>query len=206
MKLFSRVIKYCPSTGRPVKALKKWIVPLFSIISLIWVLIRVIPKPQRAAYPCMKVAIPFASSLLIYLSGLLASVVIFKKAFKKMAQSKYALAFLLLLLGVGFTLSTLMINEKELFAAAPDPIPADYEDPLGPNVPIGEAKGIIPGRVAWIHNPDATNENCIPWEYGDGYFMDKNADQDVIDEMLQHRHAGCDRSRTSEEEAWSACI
>ena len=83
MKIFSRVIKYYPATDRPVKALKKLIVPLFGIISLIWVLIRVIPKPQRAAYPCMKVAIPFASSLLIYISGLLASAVIFRKAFRK---------------------------------------------------------------------------------------------------------------------------
>jgi len=29
----------------------------------------------------------------------------------------------------------------------------------GPNQPIGEAKGLIPGRVVWVWNPDATNEN-----------------------------------------------
>jgi hypothetical protein len=42
----------------------------------------------------------------------------------------------------------------------------------------------MPGRVVWVQNPDATNENCVPWGYGDGYFLDKNASQDIVDEML----------------------
>ena len=201
MKKFSRIIKFCPKTGRPLKALKKWVVPIFSIISLIWVIIRVIPKPQRAAYPCMKVAIPFASSLLIYLSGLLASVLIFKKAFRKVSQSRFAMASLLLFLGLGLLLTTLVFHEKDLIAAGS--IPPDYEDPLGPNDPIGEAQGIIPGRVVWMHNADATNENCIPWEYGDGYFLDKNADQAVVDEMLKTAMLEV-TGAASEEEAWTA--
>jgi len=199
MKLFSRVIKYCPKTGRPVKALKKWVVPIFSILALFWVLIRVLPKPQRAAYPCMKVAIPLASSLIIYITGLLASVVFFRKAFRKAAESKYALAILLLVLGVGFSLGTVLIKKNQSYAAIP---PTDYEDPLGPNVPIGEAKGIFPGRVVWMHNPDATNENCIPWEYGDGYFLDKNCDQVLVDEMLAKAMLDLTGAAT-EQQAWS---
>lgn len=199
MKLFSRVIKYCPKTGRPVKALKKWIVPVFSILALFWVLIRVFPKPSRAAYPCMKVAIPLASSLIIYITGLLASVVIFRKAFRKITESRYALAALFLVLGLGFSLSTVLIKKNVSFAAPP---PTDYEDPLGPNVPIGEAKGIFPGRVVWMHNPDATNENCIPWEYGDGYFLDKNCDQVLVDEMLAKAMLDLTGAAT-EQQAWS---
>jgi len=201
MKLFSRAIRYCPKTGRPVKALKRWIIPIFSILSLIWVLIRVLPKPQRAAYPCMKVAIPFASSLIIYLSGLLASAVIFRKAYRKLLQSRYALAALFLLIGVGFSITTMISGKNEVLAS--DTIVADFEDPLGPNSPIGEAKGVMPGRVVWMYNPDATNENCVPWEFGDGYFLDKNANQVVVDEMLSRAMlevTGTD----SEQEAWSA--
>ncbi len=201
MKLFTKVIKFCPGTGRPLMALKKWAIPVFSILSLIWVLIRVLPKPQRAAYPCMKVAIPFASSLIIYITGLLASAVIFKKAFRKLTQSRYALASLLLLLGIGFTLSSLIVSKKDLFAS--ETVVAAFVDPLGPNVPIGEAKGILPGRVVWIHNPDATNENCIPWNYGDGYFLDKNADQVIVDEMMKTAMLEVSGTLT-EEEAWSA--
>lgn len=199
-KFFSRHIKFCPKTGRPVRALTKWMVPVFSLLALFWVLIRVLPKPQRAAYPCMKVAIPMASSLLLYLTGLLASVLFFRKAFRRISESRYALAALLLLLGLGFSLSTVFFKKNESFAARP---PTDYEDPLGPNVPIGEAKGIFPGRVVWTHNPDATNENCIPWEFGDGYFLDKNCDQSVVDDML--RTAMLDLTGTAtEEEAWEA--
>jgi len=180
--LLSRVIKFCPKTGRPVRALNKWILPVFSFISLIWILIRVLPKPQRAAYPCMKVAIPMASSLLIYLGSLTASIVIFKKAYRKLADSRYGLAGLLLLLGFAFTLTTVLINKNDLFAG--ESAVGEFEDPLGPNDPIGEAKGILPGRVVWMHNPDATNEDCVPWNYGDGYFLEKNCDQELVDEML----------------------
>jgi hypothetical protein len=202
MKNFmSRFIKVCPKTGRPIKALKRWAIPILSILSLIWVLIRVVPKPQRATYPCMKVAIPFASSLIIYLSGLAASVLIFRRAFRKVSESKYLLSGFLLLIGIGFGLLTVFSNKQELNAA--DLASYDYEDPLGPNVPIGEAKGIMPGRVVWVHNPDATNEDCKSEVYGDGYFLDKNCDQDLVDEMLQTAILEVSGKATGEE-AWGS--
>ena len=71
----------------------------------------------------------------------------------------------------------------------------------GPNQPIGEAKGIIPGRVVWMHSPDATNENCKSSNYGDGYFLDKNADQELIDEML-HKAMLEITGEDSDEKAW----
>ena len=61
---------------------KRWKAILFPIIglsSLIWFLIRVIPKPSRATYPCMKVAAPLASTFVIYLIGLVTSVVAYTK-------------------------------------------------------------------------------------------------------------------------------
>ncbi|MFH0755707.1 MAG: T9SS type A sorting domain-containing protein [Bacteroidota bacterium] len=202
MNLISRLIKFCPKTGRPVKALKKWALPLFSILALIWVLVRVIPKPQRAAYPCMKVAIPFASSLLIYLSGLLASAMVFKKAFRKMVQSKFLAAGFLVLAGLGVGFFTLLSNEKDLYAGSSSTVD-EFVDPLGPNAPIGEAKGVMPGRVVWVHNPDATNESCQPKVFGDGYFLDKNCDQELVDTMLITAMLEVTGKET-EEEAWSS--
>ena len=196
----SKLIKLCPKTGRPVKALKPWIIPVFSVMALIWVLIRVVPKPQRAAYPCMKVAIPFASSLILYLGGLLASVVIFKKALGKIREYKYLYAGFLVILGLCFSLFTILMDKQDLYAE--DRATYDFVDPLGPNQPIGEAKGILPGRVVWIHNPDATNEHCIPDEWGDGYFLDKNADQDIVDEMLRTAILSV-TGDTTEEAAWA---
>ena len=47
--------------------------PFLGIGALIWFLVRVIPKPSRAAYPCMRVAYPMASAFVVYLLGLAAS-------------------------------------------------------------------------------------------------------------------------------------
>ncbi len=202
MKNFrSGFIKVCTKTGRAFQALKRWALPLFSILSLIWVLIRIIPKPQRAAYPCMKVAVPFASSLIIYLTGLLASVLVFKKAFRKVTESRYFIAGLLLVAGLGFSILTIFSTKQDLFAAETESY--NYQDPLGPNAPIGEARGIMPGRVVWVYNPDATNENCKAETFGDGYFLDKNCDQDLVDEMLQTAILEVTGS-ASEEEAWAS--
>ena len=197
----SKFIKCCPKTGRPVKPLRKWILPLFSILSLVWVLVRVIPKPQRAAYPCMKVAIPFASSLLVYLGGLLATAVVFRKAFRRLSERRIMRSGLLLAAGIFIAMLALFSDRKDLYAGSAEDDP--FEDPLGPNQPIGEAKGVIPGRVVWVHNPDATNENCIPWQWGDGYFLDKNADQEVVDEMLKEAVLSV-TGKDTEEEAWSS--
>ena len=29
---------------------------------------------------------------------------------------------------------------------------------------MGEAKGIFPGRVVWVHDPDATYKTCNPFD------------------------------------------
>jgi hypothetical protein len=48
------------------------------ILSTGWFLIRVIPKPGRAAYPCMRAAAPFVSAFMIYQMGLAISVIAFR--------------------------------------------------------------------------------------------------------------------------------
>jgi len=149
----------------------------------------------------MKVAIPFASTYILYIGGLLTSVVVFKKALRKLYESKFLLAGLLLLIGLAFSLLTLFVNKKVLYAN--ETVSYNFEDPLGPNNPIGEAKGLLPGRVVWVHNPDATNEDCTPWEYGDGYFLDKNANQDLVDKMLSTAIIKV-TEETSEEQAWAS--
>ncbi len=40
--------------------------------ALAWFLIRVIPKPSRAAYPCQQAAFPIASAFVIWLTGVVA--------------------------------------------------------------------------------------------------------------------------------------
>jgi len=60
--------------------LYKIIFPLIGLLSLIWFLIRVIPKPSRASYPCMRAAFPFASAFFVWLIGLSGSILLIRRA------------------------------------------------------------------------------------------------------------------------------
>ncbi|MBN1118861.1 MAG: DUF362 domain-containing protein [Bacteroidales bacterium] len=148
---------------------------VIGILSTIWFLVRVVPKPQRAGYPCMKAAAPWASAFIIYLIALSASVFSFGKFRKFLKISKYQIAFSFLVLSIVFAVLTI--------PATPGSIKAEtLADPLlGPNEPIGQAKGIIPGRVVWVYNPEATDETCTNTA-GDYWFQ--NTNQEVVSEML----------------------
>lgn len=171
---------------------KRWTLPVLAVLSLIWILIRVIPKPQRATYPCMRVAFPFAASLIAYAATLGTSLLFFRQALGKILRRRYFPAMLLLVAALVFGMGSLFTQQKQARAleksASPGIMSAagldTFQDPLGPNQPIGQARGIFPGRVVWAHNPDATNEDCVPHQWGDGYFLDKNCDQDIVDAML----------------------
>jgi hypothetical protein len=144
--------------------------------SLLWFLIRVIPKPSRAAYPCMRAAAPVASSFVLYLLGLAATAALFKKSKRHYLQSRNFLASLFLFAGMFVGLVTTLTADKPAYA--------NYQAFSQPaNAPMGTAKGIFPGRVVWIYNPDATNENCTN-AYGDGWFLTQNNNQDVINQMV----------------------
>ncbi len=56
---------------------------------MLWFFIRVIPKPSRAAYPCIKASYPVMSSFVAYMIGVFSSVFLFKKSQAKLARAKY---------------------------------------------------------------------------------------------------------------------
>ncbi len=156
--------------------IKRLFFPVIGLGSLIWFLIRVIPKPSRAAYPCMRATAPIASSFVIYILGLFSSVVLFKKARKYLYESRYILFSLTILLAMILGLSSYLQKNKKLYA--------NYQSTVeGPNQPMGVGIGSYPGRVVWIHNPDATDENCKN-STNDYWYQDDNANQDVINKML----------------------
>ena len=68
--------------------------------------------------------------------------------------------------------------ETKLPAAAP----ARWKPAEPPNRPMGQAKGILPGRVVWIHDPEAAK-----WD-GDaaagGWYEDKATDAAAAEKML----------------------
>jgi hypothetical protein len=146
------------------------------LAALIWFLIRVIPKPSRASYPCMKIAISLASGWVLHVLALTISVVSLHGARKSLQSGMAWLSAILILVAV-----TLPVSIPGDVQTAP----ALYQAiPQAPNQPIGRAVGIYPGRVVWIHDPASTNKNCNPSLYGHGWFLPENTDQVVIDRML----------------------
>ena len=124
-----------------------WIFPVGGLLALVWFLLRVIPKPSRAAYPCQRAAFPLASGFVIWLAGAIGSVAAFRRARRCLAQSRYVLCAVLLAAGIGSVwLAQSFTTETIVFA----------EEPVA-NSPVGTAKGIHPGRVVWVHDPDATD-------------------------------------------------
>jgi len=151
----------------------KWLLPIAGFVSLVWFLVRVIPKPSRAAYPCQRMAAPLASGFVVWILGLLASVSAARKAKHYLHRSRYVIAGLCIAVSVGALWLTLSITQTKM-AVADDPVP---------NAPIGVAKGIHPGRVVWVHDPEATD-----WEGpGDGHWWEpSHTSQPAVDRMLSH--------------------
>ncbi len=159
------------------------------IISTAWFLIRVIPKPSRAAYPCMQATAPYMSAFVLWLSGLGGGIFSYKKMQESFQRSNYRLAFVFLLIfSFSFAVWQYSGSLDTRASGRQQAIMADFE----PNNPIGEAKGIFPGRVCWHWNDRATNENCdnssnfngIIDEGDNAWFMAKNNNPPVIDSML----------------------
>jgi len=160
---------------------------LFGAGSLVWFLIRVIPKPSRATYPCMRASYPIMTAFVLYLTAMFSSMFLFRKNWQR-----YAMTFVLMIaVFMAFNnagTATYVLNADDYYLKQA-------------NQPIGTAQGLFPGRVVWVQNPDATNENMKNTS-GDYWYMDKNCPQTVVDSMMVAaiRRVG---GRYSNKEAWN---
>ncbi len=148
-------------------------------VSTLWFLIRVLPKPQRAGYPCMKAAFPIMSGFIIWLLTVSGSITAFKLAGKSLRARRFLVGGAMLLASAGMGVFALVQHQKKAEAAEL----YVSNDIFIPNEPMGEPHGIHPGRVVWIHNADATNENC-PNNENSPYYSPDNNNQEVIDDMV----------------------
>jgi hypothetical protein len=126
----------------------------------------------------------------------------FKKARQYFLKAQYAIALILLLSGL--TVAVFMMSNSSTASYSSSTYNNLLTGPIdSANHPIGIAKGIFPGRVVWVHNPDATNENCVVDDPNHGYFMSENMNQAEVDKMLS---AALDSltGKTSDSAAWSA--
>jgi uncharacterized protein (DUF362 family) len=79
--------------------------------ALLWFIVRVIPKPSRATYPCQRAAFPIASAFVIWIAGTLFSHSIFKKAKMALGKGNKSIAFVFSLLAVLIFIVSIFILE-----------------------------------------------------------------------------------------------
>jgi hypothetical protein len=138
--------KHCPPLWKRHRWLK-WLFPVTGLMALVWFLVRVIPKPSRATYPCQRVAFPLASGFIVWLTGASVSLAAFRKAKLYFTRSRWLIGALCVAVSVGAAFFA-MSGGLEKMTLGADP---------NPNEPIGTASGIYPGRVVWVWDPNATD-------------------------------------------------
>jgi hypothetical protein len=190
------IFRLCGKTGRIVglnfkNRWAKWLFPITGLLALIWYLVRVLPKPSRAAYPCQRVAGTLALSSVAYWLSILAVFPALRHAKMFFRRNRYLLAGACLI--VGLLCGALVLQRTQPIARA--------SSGETPNAPIGTARGINPGRVTWSYDPLATlwsgNADGTHW------WDPTETDQSRVDAMLS---AGLQSltSTTSDAAAWDA--
>jgi hypothetical protein len=168
----------------------KMSVILISVLATIWFLARVIPKPSRATYPCMQIAAPMMSGLVIWLLSVTGAMFAFKNAKLKFLEAKYLAAVLFVLAGI-FFVNLYTVETKAKSAAG------NLEIWYKPNVPLGVAKGMYPGRVVWSHNPKIAS-----WDGKTGFWWEDNHNnQQETDKLLKETLLNL-TSKQTEKAAW----
>ena len=170
----------------------KMVYILISVLATIWFLIRVIPKPTRATYPCMQVAAPMMSGFVIWVLTIAGATFAFKNAKKKLFEAKYIAAALFVILGIfAINFYTASLDAKTSTN--------QFEIWYKPNIPLGVAKGIFPGRVAWGHNPKIAS-----WDGKTGFWWeDKYNNQAETDKLFNTTLFSLTNKKT-EKDAWVA--
>jgi hypothetical protein len=159
----------------------KVLIFVLGIVSTAWFLCRVIPKPSRASYPCVRAVAPFMSGFVLYLLSLGGISLILKRLGKSLARPSSLSSLLLVLLlflfiGINITSDTSVTTAQTAVLTGPQD---------GPNAPVGKGRGVKPGHVVWVWNPDATNENCKNVvRNNDWFFSDENTDGKIVSDMV----------------------
>ena len=176
-------------------AKKHWAILSFvvlGVISTLWFLIRVIPKPSRATYPCMQAASPIMSGFVIWLLSLSGSALAFKEAKNKLLEAKYLAVVLFVILGIAganlFTVKSdanFSVNNLKIW----------YK----PNVPLGVAKGINPGRVVWGHDPKIAS-----WDGKTGFWWEDRFNNQTETDKLVSQTLFSLTNTQNEQKSWDA--
>ncbi len=169
-----------------------WLLPVAGLLALVWFLIRVVPKPSRATYPCQRVAMPLASGFVVWLVALVGSVTLFRRFGQLLRRSRPVLACICLI--------TVAIVAVSSWAGRPVQL-ATGQGPWGPHGPMGEAKGIHPGRVVWVYDPNATDWDG--YNSSEHWWQNECTNLEVVERMVSQAIRGV-AGTDSDAAAWDA--
>lgn len=190
-------IRRCPRTGRIVgirrdSKMSRLFFPMIGLAAVVWFLVRVVPKPSRAAYPCQRVAAGIGGSFLAYAIGIIASFSLCHRIRRHLTKPVTAV---LVTSCVAFGLIAIVITGS----MSADLKVAVLTPPEGVNKPMGQARGIYPGRVVWVQDFDATS-----WDGKNGHWWDdNNTEQKAVEDMFSQALQKL-TGATSDADAWDA--
>ena len=98
------------------KLYRKFLFLTMGISTTVWFLVRVIPKPSRAAYPCMQASAPVMSAFVLYLLSLVGGVTAWMKAKTFIKNRKFGYATLFILIALTCTTIFAVQNSDTLYA------------------------------------------------------------------------------------------
>jgi hypothetical protein len=176
---------------RKIRVPGKIVYILISVLATIWFLIRVIPKPSRATYPCMQVISPIMSGFVIWILAITAAAFSFRRAKYFLFNAKYVASGLFLILGTA-AVTLFMIHSATETSAS------NLEIWFKPNIPLGVARGMHPGRVAWGHNPQ-----IALWDGKTGFWWeDRFNNQKETDRLFSETLSGLTGTQ-NEKDSWN---
>jgi len=117
--------RVCPETGKPIPQARfrwaRWLFPITGLAALFWFLIRVIPKPTRATYPCQRIAAPLASGFIVWLLSLAGSTLAYRKASSLLKKTRYCSAIVFVSLAVFLIWLPLSMTNTPAYSTPTDP-------------------------------------------------------------------------------------
>lgn len=180
---------------------------VFGFGALLWFLIRVIPKPSRASYPCQRAAFPLASSFVIWAIGSISGIFAIIRRSRLFDRYRW---FTVVVLVSTITVFSFWITRPRISSAqdlgshfSAGLVSHFNYAPQQRNTPIGIARGIFPGRVVWAHDPQAAKWSGHVESATDQWWMDSNIDQIRVDAMLSTIVRQLTGTKT-DEAAWEA--
>lgn len=187
-----RNVDYRSRSRGYLSRLARWTVWGTGLAALLWFLVRVIPKPSRAAYPCQRAAAPMASAFVVWLLGLLGAK--WACLHRRDWARRFGMAGAMLGTALALLCGLVAVLSLPTRVASGGTTPA-------PHGSVGIGKGIYPGRVVWVHAPEATD--WAGFYSTEHWWQTNHTDLAMVEQMMTEalrRVAG----QATEAAAWDA--